>query len=358
MASKKYPDEIYQLEGKLNTEYSREAAARAEQTLTEIDALANRAVKNIQKGNYSKAVIDKESKKLFRRIKLTTIKATKAERAYGEQAGLEVSKIFKPPTKSIIDASITTPLKRGEISKIRLVKGWDTKLSNAVSASFEKSKGEAVKVLSKAVSDVRNIDTAGRDLLRAAGGELKKETLPKVLKDLQKAAESLSGDSWERAIQKVKAQASRLRDKRKAYKELIDRVSNPKFKKKNLNRLLEQHLKHKQRFNAEQILITEGQNAKRTREINEMGKKSYITGGIWRLNSGSRRSYVKKRKRPVKRVKYKGKTLGKGKRCICENNAGGFYPMKDIKAMGGRMDSHPNCRCYFEWTYNDRFLDK
>ena len=281
----------------------------------------------------------------------TPMKASEALRKFGADAGKKPIDPRFTGDKAIQTVRKMDPTAIKSASEVSLSR----RLHGASAANLD----DVNRAIGRVIRESTNYDAAQKVLIKDAqlGGKVK---LTKPLENLRDAGRRLAkasagGDQealrkatkeWDRQFRGIEKLASRLKDERSGYRELLQDLRGAKVK--NLDNALDKWLSQKQRYNANRIVNTEAAAAYRARELKLNEGKKYITGAYWRLNTGARRGFVKRIKPTLK--PSKSKSWKKGNRCICEMMAGEFFSMaaiRDYPRMG-----HPHCLCFWEWTYD------
>jgi hypothetical protein len=225
---------------------------------------------------------------------------------------------------------------------------------------------EAARQVLRGIKETDTVANSAREMqriLRREGTRVAaNDQLPRLLRDLEKAARSVSNRgspadkrAWNQIIRRLNRYQAGLRETgtvRKAYLELLQTVQSTGFKHESIGRVIERWTYYKQRYRAEVWVRTETATAYRNLQLEQDKGTPWIIGYIWRMHRQTHKRWTKGRKvgrrvvRPGKRKKFGGK------HCICEVLNGKRLSIETAKEFpnGG----HPHCNCSLEPIFSRR----
>ncbi|MFH1603552.1 MAG: hypothetical protein ABIH03_06570, partial [Pseudomonadota bacterium] len=302
------------------------------------------------------------------RVKTSTLRTPQdVRRTLDEYGAKTIRQGYKGPATSGTRA--VDKLRRLGLMRKSQEIGLSKRLHNSAALNI----ADTERAIGTAIREASNLNKAGRDLinvLNQAGTPLsanRKLTKPlQRLRDAGRKLQSLSvnqGDpdalkaataEFDASFRRIKKIAASRVDSRGGYVELRQIIE--KRGVDGLDKALDRWLDEKQAYHAERIVETETAAAYRAREIDQHSGKSYITGAYWRRNPGMV-SLDKRRKKDIAqsrrtlRAGKRGKRKTKGRPCqVCPSLADQWFPVEFLRDYP--RGAHPNCRCWFEWTYS------
>lgn len=316
------------------------------------------------------AVIDAEAS--LARIKISPLRSPaeikKALKEFGAKTRL--ANYRGPKTKGM---KVLEKLKKAKLIRNTPEIGLSRRLHGASSLNRKLTE----KAVYQGIREASNINKAGRDLiseLRKGGTELaKNQRLTKPLKRLKKAGRKLnlmsvnSSDTealkkarkeWNSSFKQIERIAARNVDRRGGYAELTGIIR--KQGSKGLDKALSRWLEEKQAYHAERLVETETSAAYRAREYEQHANKPYIVGFWWRRSASmvkldTRRKQDISRARSLRRRGKSGKRKTKGRPCtVCPSLADQRFPVEYAREYP--RGAHPQCRCWYEWIYDENAL--
>lgn len=190
----------------------------------------------------------------------------------------------------------------------------------------------------RAIRETQSVHFASRDIVNLVklGAN---EKLPKVLRDLRKAASklnNLTGGELKSELIKIKRYMRRINEGGRvggAYQELIQSLTNARGEPgPAIEKAISTWTHHKQRYYAERIIETETNAAFRAATIDEVSENQALVGFRWMLNRSSARSFG----------------------CACEQLDGqALRPDEARRLQGG---AHPFCSCSLDPIFDKEIL--
>ncbi len=245
-------------------------------------------------------------------------------------------------------------------------------LSGDLHGKAIKAADEVASQAMAAVREAKQLTEASTSMIRAvrktgAGEVAGNQELSALMKRVQDAGQKLNQRGGEEALAEWRSVRKQMRHNmrrlaeggraRSSMLELLQRTSDDSAK--GIDRAIRQHSAFQQKYAAERIIKSETMASFKAEQVLSDQKHDFIVGYIWRMQRAARAGFVARRTSKSGRIigAKKYRRGGRRRRCVCESLDGKRLSVEAVRGKNARLMAHPHCMCYLDPVFDKRRLN-